>query len=260
MSTMAGEWYVSRGGERFGPVSFQDLIDAAKAGRLEPRTDLIYGSGLPTWTPAGDVDGVFERQAREAAAPPQAGHQPPANTLADSGSYDCGPQPTKLNLPGATRLGYFLGVTVLPALLGVGLSIMVPELIGMVPKDYGQVVPYLPFLPAAAIVFVLMVITVKRFQNLAMSGWWLLGLMVPILQVWLNYRLFACPPGYAYTKKLDAIGKVLATLYWLAVVASVVLPVLAFLGMLGQVMSSDEFRQWLEQAKAQMPEVPAAKP
>jgi len=260
MSTTTGDWYVSRGGERFGPVSFQDLMDAARAGRLEPRTDLVFGDGLSTWTPAGEVDGVFEKKER--VVDPDAvagGHAPPSDALADSGSYDFGDQPTKLQLPGATRIGYVLGTTVLPAIVFAGLAFLVPQMIAMIPEQHQQYAPYLGLVVMILPVLVAILVTVKRFQNLAMSGWWLLGLMVPFLNYWLQYRLFACPPGYAFTKKLDGIGKFLAVLYWLLVIASFAVPVLFLTGALAQFASSEDLKAWLEQARSQLPEVPAAK-
>jgi hypothetical protein len=56
--------------------------------------------------------------------------------------------------------------------------------------------------------------TLKRFQNLGMTRLWFLGLFAPLLNLWVWYRLFACPPGYAHHKKLDPIGWVLAILHW----------------------------------------------
>lgn len=91
----------------------------------------------------------------------------------------------------------------------------------------------------------------KRFQNLAMSGWWWLGLGVPILQIWLYYRLFACPPGYAFTKKLDVAGKILTTLYVLSLVASVALGIV--FGAAVMKMSGDEdFQEQLQDLENQV--------
>lgn len=256
---MTGDWYVSRGGERFGPVSFQDLIDAARTGRLEPRTDLVYGSGLATWTPAGDVDGVFEKKARSEAAAAAGAHVPPSDALADSGSYDFGERPTRLNLPGANRLGYFLGVTALPALLVFGVAALMPQVIPMVPEEYQQYAAYLPLVGFILPWLVALIVTVKRFQNLAMSGWWLLGLLVPLLNYWLSYRLFACPPGYAFTKKLDGVGKFLATLFWLLMVGVPVLALLVLSGALSQYVSAEDLNERLQQLRNLAPELEPTK-
>jgi hypothetical protein len=52
-----------------------------------------------------------------------------------------------------------------------------------------------------------------------MSRWWYLAVFAPILNLWLGYRCVACPPGYAYYKKMDAAGIGLAILYWSSVLA-----------------------------------------
>jgi uncharacterized membrane protein YhaH (DUF805 family) len=52
-------------------------------------------------------------------------------------------------------------------------------------------------------------IGVKRVQNLGMSGWAILWMMVPIMNIWIGWRMFACPPGYHDHKQLDTAGKVL---------------------------------------------------
>ena len=245
MSDGKDGWYVSRGGQTFGPVTFSDVTDAAKAGRLEPRTDMLFGGDLADWTPAGEVEGVFEKaDPSEAGASGDGGEKRPADTgLADVGdfSFDEEKENTKLDLPGAHRLGYFFGVTILPLILVIGLSQVMPMMISAVGSEFGGYVPYVFFL----IPLLVLIITVKRFQNLSMSGWWWLGLGVPILQIWLYYRLFACPPGYAFTKKLDLAGKILATIYWLSLVGSVVLGVM-FGALIAQRAQDEEFQELLQ--------------
>lgn len=238
------EWFVSRGGQRFGPVGFDTLVESAKAGRLEPRTDLVIGGDLEDWVPAGQIDGIFERNdpaEKDEVAPGD--HRPPADSLADSGSYDFGEKQTKLKLPGAPRLGYLLGVTVLPAILAIGLGKVMPQLQAALGPDFGRFVP----LVVLVVPLVVLVITVKRFQNLAMSGWWVVGLLVPILNWWLNYRLVACPPGYGFTKKLDVWGWILAVLYWLSLVGSMVLFFLFGITMIKEMYESGEFREFKNQ-------------
>jgi len=69
---------------------------------------------------------------------------------------------------------------------------------------------------------------VQRLANAGMSRWWYLGNLVPILNLWIGYRMFACPAGYAHHKKLDSAGIVLAILYW----GLIGLTVLAMIGIL----------------------------
>ena len=231
MSDTKDEWWVSRGGHQFGPVPFDQVIEAAKAGRLEPRTDMLFGGGLTTWVPAGEVDGVFEKigapaedpdaQTAKKSSKKKEGEKAAAakasgEMLSDSGEFDFQKGGSEhLTLPGANRLAWILGTTVLPAALSAGIAVAIPELVGLLGKDLAPLASLLFLVP----VIVPLVVTVKRFQNLAMSGWWTLLLVVPLLNLWLYFRLFACPPGYGFSKKLDTIGKVLAGLYGLLVVA-----------------------------------------
>jgi hypothetical protein len=60
-----------------------------------------------------------------------------------------------------------------------------------------------------------------RLLNLGMSRWWFLGHFVPLLNLWIGYRCFACPAGYAYHKKLDGVGVALAIIYWLTLLLGV---------------------------------------
>jgi len=256
MASGKDEWWVTRQGERFGPVTFEQMVEAARSGRLEPRTDLVYGGKLSEWTPACEVEGLFERrqptEEESAEAKAAGGHAPPDDSLADSGSYDFGHEPTHLDLPGAGRLGYFLGLLFLPTVLALGLAVLLPRLQEFVGET---VAPWLPLL-MLLVPIVAIVIIVKRFQNLAMSGWWWLGCFVPILNLWLNYRLFACPPGYGYTKKLDGIGKFLAVVYWLLVAASFVLPVIFGAAALHELQQSGKWEEFLNEIRNAMPERP----
>ncbi|GAA5483865.1 GYF domain-containing protein [Haloferula sargassicola] len=236
MSEQKDEWWVSRSGHQFGPVTFAEVVEAAKQGRLEPRTDMLYGGALTDWVPAGEVEGVFEKHAAPVEQPSsEAAGKSSEDKLSDSGEFDFrqgGAE--RINLPGATRLGWILGAFVLPAVLMVGLMMFLPTLGDLAGKKIA------PFLPALILVpwMIVLVVTVKRFQNLGMSGWWLLGLLVPFLNWWLQYRLFACPPAYAFTKRLDTIGKVLATLYWLFLAGAIALGI--FVGVTGGAAMFDQ--------------------
>ncbi|MEM7078588.1 MAG: hypothetical protein AAF513_08170 [Pseudomonadota bacterium] len=61
-----------------------------------------------------------------------------------------------------------------------------------------------------------------RFRNQGTSGWWILGFLVPILNIYVGIRALAYPEGYAEHKRLDTkakiiIGVSLAILLWLIV-------------------------------------------
>ena len=68
---MATEWYYAIDGDRLGPVSSGELKQLAASGEITP-DDLIWRDGMPEWTPARKVKGLFA----DAAPPPPPVRQP----------------------------------------------------------------------------------------------------------------------------------------------------------------------------------------
>jgi hypothetical protein len=91
-------------------------------------------------------------------------------------------------------------------------------------KQFGGVL-MAKVLPAAAFapLVVLAYFALKRLANLGMSRMWLLAVFAPFLNLWVCYRCLACPPGYAYHKKLDGAGIALAILYWFTMLVAVLI-------------------------------------
>ena len=207
----AKEWFVMREGQQFGPVSFADLKFEAERGELNPRLDTVWKSGMADWIPSGELDGLFARndvakaaeQAKEAAGN-FTGYIPPETEEER--------ERIKGNWPGVGRGTYFFILFIFPVILGMGL--------GASKVAFGsRIEPAMLENISSGLLFVCFIIsimvTLKRYQNLAMSRWWFIASIVPFLYPWLQYRLFACPPGYAFHKKLDGLGWVLAFIYWL---------------------------------------------
>ncbi|MCX6874413.1 MAG: DUF4339 domain-containing protein [Verrucomicrobia bacterium] len=202
-------WFYSRQGERLGPVTLAELRVKAQEGGLNPRLDLVWTQGMPDWQPAGEIDSLFERRVSE--APPAANPYTPPQ--ADSSGEMMHRQG---EWPGVRRRGYLAATILLPMLWNVAL--------GLVPVFLGR--PLDPALlqkaslgGAVLLIGVGLYYGLQRFLNLGMSRWWYLGHFVPFLNLWVGYRCFACPAGYAYHKKMDGIGIALAILYWLMFVA-----------------------------------------
>ena len=59
----------------------------------------------------------------------------------------------------------------------------------------------------------------RRLVNLGMSRWWYLAVFAPVVNLWVAYRCFACPPGYASHKKMDFPGILIAVIYWFVMLA-----------------------------------------
>lgn len=56
---MANEWYYSKNGQRFGPVSAEGLRLLAQTGKLGP-SDHVWKAGMAQWLPASKIKGLFE--------------------------------------------------------------------------------------------------------------------------------------------------------------------------------------------------------
>ena len=55
---MADQWYYSHRGQQVGPVSPEQLRQAAAVGQLQ-RTDLVWKQGMAAWVPAEKLKGLF---------------------------------------------------------------------------------------------------------------------------------------------------------------------------------------------------------
>lgn len=204
----AKEWFVTHEGKQFGPVSIDDLKFEVERGELNPRLDMVWKDGMEDWIPAGEIEGLFERndEAKE------------AEEKKETAFTEYTPEPSdeeKKRImgewPGVGRGTFFFVCYIFPILCGLGIGFGVGFLEGKVePNILGIIGLLFGLLP----LILAIVVTLKRFQNLGMSRGWFFGLFAPILNLWVWFRLLACPHGYAESKKLDGIGWLLAILYW----------------------------------------------
>jgi len=122
-------WHVMADGQKFGPVSLEDLLSWARAGRLKA-IDLVWREGMPQWLPAN--------QAPELASVAAQLSVPPARTLGDDPMM-------RVLLPvglsgwaiAAGYLGLF-SMLVLPAPLALLCGIMAIREIRQNPKKHGM--------------------------------------------------------------------------------------------------------------------------
>jgi len=239
-------WFYSKEGERIGPLTFGDLKIRVIEGLIHPRSDMVWTVGMETWKPAGEIEGLFERRDTEVSTQPTMAETP---DLHQSGSADADASAKYQNVewPGIGRGLYFLGSIVLGFASGV-----VPPLVAPFAKGYEQFLIAIPIL-----VFVLTIgLGLKRLINVGMSRWWYLGNFVPMLNLWVSYRMAVCPPGYAYHRKLDGIGIFLAILYWLAIIAMILAVIGIFLvlaGTLGDPQLKQQFLDAIKKAQGVTP-------
>lgn len=243
-------WFYSHEGERIGPVTFAELQIKAKEGALNPRLDLVWKYGMDQWQASGEVEGLFERRAPEERAQTDGiadVYKPETDESVEEKMSREG------NWPGSRRREFLAALILFPVLWGVGLSFLAPILeVQFGPQIMSFVKIGAPLLP----LIIGIVFGVKRLHNLGMSGWWLLGNLVPLLNLWVGFRCFACPAGYAYHKKMDGIGVFLGIIYWLLVLFSILVvaaTIALLLGMIGSPEVHQKLQDAIQQAMERMP-------
>lgn len=211
----AKEWFVTHEGKQFGPVSIDDLKFEVERGELNPRLDMVWKDGMEDWIPAGELDGLFEKNDEAKAAEEK---KEASNNFTGYIPEVSEEERDKIKgiWPGSGRGAFIFVCYILPFILLLLVGVGAPFLQGKVSPQVVSLITFgLLVLPAILSI----VVTLKRFQNLGMTRWWFFGLFAPLLNIWVYYRIFACPPGYAQNKRLDGIGWVLAILYWLSTLA-----------------------------------------
>lgn len=73
-------WLIVVDGQKLGPLSDQDLMSWARAGRLRP-SDLVWQDGMPEWLPASRVPQLSEVVSRVAAPAAGIGNDPVMRAL-----------------------------------------------------------------------------------------------------------------------------------------------------------------------------------
>ncbi|MES2995566.1 MAG: DUF4339 domain-containing protein [Verrucomicrobiota bacterium] len=246
----AAHWFYTREGEKMGPVSFPDLITEAREGRVNPRLDMVWSEGMDAWRPAGEIDGLFERRDVPSEAVPSADAQEEemaaAGIILDKHS----------GWPGANRAVYLLTSLLFPvfwaAVMFYGFTHL-KSLIGPEEAKWASLI--LPWVP----VVVLLAVMLSRFRNLGMNRLWIFGQLVPLLNLWVGYRLFACPPGYPWHKKMDGAGWFLAIVYWGLIVLSLAILVIIIAVVVGA-LGDPELQKRLEEVVRQAREAQPAGP
>ena len=222
-----------------GPVTFAELRIQVEETLLNPRLDMVWTQGMAEWKPAGEIEGLFAKRPppipQESLAPPTDPYAPPKlDSVADMMSRI-------VDWPGARRRG-FLMATILFPLVWHGIVILST---GFLTQQFGAEIMGIIGIGAAFVpLLVGIYFGLMRLVNLGMSRWWYLANFVPILNLWVGYRCFACPAGYAYHKKLDGVGVVLAILYWLLVVV-VILAIIAAVALMFGALGNPELQEQL---------------
>ncbi len=211
------EWYYTSGPDQAGPVTFEELRAKAAASELHPRNDMVWKESMDEWVPAGQLENLFEKRATDTAAA----------ALASSISAMEETKPAQAEeaviLPGASRRWFVLFVLIFPFLWVVLCTVFATFVGNNLSPGFQKL-----FLLIGVIVPVWVVVDVSlsRLTSLGMNKLWFLLHFVPVANLWLWYRCFACPPGYAKTKKLGGLGWFLAIFYWLFMISAVAAAIL----------------------------------
>jgi len=247
--TAQEDWFYTQSGDRIGPVTFSELKSLAADGFLNPRHDMAWKAGMPDWKPAGEIEGLFERRApvaeKESLAPSADPYEPPQ----DHSAAEIMSRQT--DWPGARRRSFWFMTLIFPFLWFFGVTFLAPMLEQV---EYARDMLPMILLGVSLVPLILAIaFYLKRFVNLGMSRWWFLGVFVPFLNLWVGYRAYCCPGGFAFHKKLDGIGLVLAILYWLLIALYLLAIIAAIAVMMGTIGDPDlkkQLQEAFEQASA----------
>jgi len=55
-----------------------------------------------------------------------------------------------------------------------------------------------------------LIVVIFRLQNIGMSGWWSLLMLVPIANLFISVYCLAYPEGYEDSKEMDTAGKIIS--------------------------------------------------
>ena len=212
-------WYFSKDGKQEGPVSAVQIVALVNASAIDPATTQVWREGLADWIPLAQST-VFT-EAGNLSAPAIAPVRSPAavNPYAVSPSTLAASRANRpdmpLEYPGLGRLAYFLTT--------IGICIVFYIILFFVIFTAFSTNSMAGMMGAITIFSLLtiagtMFLGSKRTINLGMSGWAVLWSLVPFMNVWIAWRMMACPAGYEDHRTLDTAGKVISGI-WIGIFA-----------------------------------------
>ena len=240
------QWhYTDQSGQQAGPIPTDELLQLI-ASKSVPLTAMAWKEGMANWKPVSQIE---ELQAGTSTPPPSPDPVPnPAPTQApgniqepnqnpinpyetpqvpsDEEFYEATSTQTE-SYDGTGRFGFLIGYPLLYLIL-FGAPCFLGQLLELNILTYG-----------AFGVWLIMSIrlTCLRFINIGMSGWWTLGLFIPILNILLLLALNILPPGFSETRKLDIPAYIIGFFNLFPIIAIICLIVMgSFAELVGQLM------------------------
>lgn len=212
-------WYFSKDGTQEGPVTAAQIVALVNASILDPAATQVWREGLADWIPLNQSP-VFE-ESGSMPAPAIA----PVKSVAPVSPYTVSPNALAasrasrpdmpLEYPGIGRLAYFLATVGFGIVFYAILFVIVFAALGTNGgAGMGIGMLFVVLLFVAATLF----LGAKRITNLGMSSVAVLWSFVPIMNIWIHWRMIACPAGYEDHRTLDTTGKVISGL-WVGILA-----------------------------------------
>jgi hypothetical protein len=152
--------------------------------------------------------------------------------------------------PGARRRSFYLMIFIFPIVWNLGYG-FASSFFQTLPQETLQMIGLGVLVVPVLVSFYY---CLQRLANVGMSRWWFLGQLVPILNIWVSYRMYVCPAGYAYHKKLDTAGIILAILFWLLLLImllAVAAIAAVFMGVAGDPEIQQKLNEMLQEALKQ---------
>lgn len=137
------DWYYAHDGKQNGPVSFEQLVEVARGGGLDPLKDLVWNSNMKDWIPAGQVPGIFG--APNPASDPSNPYAAPDTTWTDVARTgpavetlpEIVPGSEPLDVGGCVKRGFDLtcrnfGMILLVMIVYIAVTFAVSTLLGLI--------------------------------------------------------------------------------------------------------------------------------
>jgi|GEM_PF-476958 len=176
-------WYYQAGTHTLGPLLESRLTALVNAGNIDPKT-WVWSEGMTNWESASDYFRFLPQKVSASTA--TSSPRPSRQTTTRSVITPTTGHTVARTYGGLNRKTYILGS------LGAGIGISLAS----GGSENGLVL-------IGVISFIL---AIYRIKNIGASGWWVLLLLAPLVNVLAWIPLVVCQEGYYDAKKLDSRG------------------------------------------------------
>lgn len=234
------QWFYVKGGQQAGPISAPQVMEKVRSGEFKIAETLVWREGLANWKPIAESGVLAEAGGALVAVPAAGGYQKSeANNpyvVSEHGRTALSMESSSASAyPGWGRLKYFLLNLAGNLVIGIVLAVLLGIAGAMAARTPDSAEPTTAILIIGVLVSYAGIIAwgfftgVQRVRNLGMSGWAVLWSLVPFMNIWIAWRMIACPEGYEQHRSLDTAGKVITwvmvgfmVFYFVAIIIAVI--------------------------------------